>query len=151
MLNDSNDAYWLSRQWLSSPLGTSCTAVGTEETSTMCRVLCSTSQNIIIPVVLFGIADDRYSKSSTNNRPWCTICHITLPFALASPVLILSLKQEAYISLAGQYPCWRTQLLFCGARSHRIQDCRIDCLVGATSPPTLPYELQLYLDYCAAV
>ena len=121
MLYDSKDAYWLSRYWLSSPLGTSCTGVRTEETSTMRRTLCGASRHIIIPWVLFGIADDRYSKSSMNNRLWRTICHIALPFALASPVLILSLKWTAYYSLAGQYPCWRTQLLFRGARSPWIK------------------------------
>jgi hypothetical protein len=29
--------------------------------------------------------------------------------------------------------------------------CRIDCLVRTTSPRTLPFELQLYLDHRAAV
>jgi len=121
MLYDSKDVYWLSRCWLSSPLGTSCTGVRTELTSTMRRILCGASWHIIIPWVLFGMADDRYSKSSTNNRSWCTLHHITRPFALASPVLIPSPKWEAYNRLAGQYPCWRTELWFPGARSRWIK------------------------------
>jgi len=68
MLYDSKDAHWLSMYWLSSPLETSCTGVPFEETSTMCRTLCGASRNIIIPWVLFGIADDRYSISSMNIR-----------------------------------------------------------------------------------
>jgi len=87
----------------------------------MRRTLYGTSQHIIIPWVLFGIADDKYYKSSTNNRSWCTIHHITFPFVLASPVLILLLKWNANNSLAGQYPCWRAQLYCCGARSPWIK------------------------------
>jgi len=115
MLYYSKDAYWLSRYWLSLSLRTSCMGVRTEETCTTRPTLCGESQRIIIPFVLFGIADNRYYKSSKNNRLWCTVHHIALPSVLASPVLFQSLKQKAYNSLAGQYHCWRTQLMFRGA------------------------------------
>jgi hypothetical protein len=108
------------RYWSSSPLGTSCTGRRTEETLTICRTLCGASRHIIIPWVLFGITDNSYSKSSTNNRLWCTIHIIILPVALASPLIILLLKRKAYNSLAGQYSCEHTQLLCPGAWSTRI-------------------------------
>jgi len=87
----------------------------------MYRTRCSASWQGIIPWVLFGIADDRYSKSSTHNRSSCTIPYITLTFWLASTVLIVSLKRKAYDSLGGQDPCWHTELLFRGARSPLIK------------------------------
>jgi len=86
----------------------------------MCRTHCGASQHIIIPSVPFGIADDRYSQSSMNNRSGCNVHHITHPLALASRVLSLSLKQQSLSSLAEQYPWWRTRQLFRGARSPSI-------------------------------
>ena len=65
--------------------------VRTEETSTMHRTLYGASRHNIIPSVLLGIADNRYSKASTNDRLLCTVDHVTFSFAPASPVLIIML------------------------------------------------------------
>jgi len=117
MLYDSNNVNWVSGYGLSSPLGTRCGCVRTKETSTMHRTVCGAPQHIFIPWVLFGSVHDSWSKSSTSNMSWCTIHHNTLPSALASPLLVLPLKCEEYSSLPGQYPCWSTQLMVCGALS----------------------------------
>jgi len=114
---DSKDAYCLSRYVLSSLLGASCIRVTTEATTTIRCTLNGPPRHNIIPWSQFGLADDRYSKSSTNNWLSCTVHHKTLPLVLASPVLILLLKWKAYNSLAGHYPCWRTQRLFHGDQS----------------------------------
>jgi len=130
MFYDSNDADLFSRYWLFSPLRTRCTGVRTAETSTMHRTLCGTSWHVIIPLDLFIMADDTYSKWSKNNRSWCIVTHITLPFALASSVWILSLTRKEYNTLAVQYPCWSTRLLFCDAQSAwiKVLSNRLPCL-----------------------
>jgi len=87
----------------------------------MCDTLCSESQHISITWYLFGITEDRYSKSSINIMSWYTIRHISLPLALASAVLILSLKWKAYNCLTRSYPGGLTQLWLRGARSTWIK------------------------------
>jgi len=121
LLYDSKDAYWFGRDWLPSLLRTSWMGVRTEETSTVSHTLCSALQHIIIPWAMFGITDNRYSKSSTSNRSWCNIYHVTRPWVSPSCACTLFQKRTAYSRLAGHYPSWCTQPLFCGARSDCIK------------------------------
>jgi len=114
MIYVSKDGYWLSSYRMPYLFRTSCTGVGTKVTSTIWCTLRRASRYIIIPWVLYGMTDDWSFISSTSNMSWCTVCHITLSLALASPVLILSLKQWPYSRLAGQFPFWRTWLLIRG-------------------------------------
>jgi hypothetical protein len=58
MLYDSHNVYWLSWHWLYLPLATGCMGVPTEELSATRRTLCGASQHIIIPSVLFGLAEN---------------------------------------------------------------------------------------------
>jgi len=111
MMYDSDDVYWLSRYWVSSPIRISCTGIKAGGSSKMCRTLCGTSRNSTIPTSLFSITDDRYYKFSVNNGVWCTARHLTEPSVLPSPLYILSVHWPGWNCVAGLYPCSRIQLL----------------------------------------
>jgi len=81
------DTGWV-KNWLSSPLGTSGTDTTNEELSTMLCTIYSASQQMLIPLFLFSITDNKLSQSCMNNTSWHTVCNISPPLALASPVLI---------------------------------------------------------------